>query len=134
MLVWADDPSMKSQVEHSFERVRWIILESDEVMVKCADEYARHFVFGGFEVHRQKIRRTRRKLWRRIALKIVAIAPKKLKRWARRNVTVEILRGFDWMGYPIEQVTHKLEQRGIEYSVYELKKPEELALRLDAMR
>lgn len=65
---------------------------------------------------------------------MVAVAPKKLKRWAKRNVTVQILKGFDWKGYPLEHVTHQLEQRGIEYSVSELKRVEELALRLDAMR
>jgi len=91
-------------------------------------------VFGGIEVHRQKIERTKRKVWRRIALKIVAVAPKKLKRWAKRNVSVQILKGFDWKGYPLEQVTNQLEERGIEFSISELKKVEELALQLDALR
>jgi glycosyltransferase domain-containing protein len=134
MVGWADDPNMKSEVEHYFEKVRHIISQGDGVSVERADEYARQFVFGGIEVHRQKIQRTKRKVWRRIALKIVAVAPKELKRWAKRNVSVQILKGFDWKGYPLEQVTNQLEERGIEFSISELKKVEELALQLDALR
>lgn len=50
MLGWADDPSMKSEVEHYFEKVRRIILEGDGVSVESANEYARQFVFGDLKL------------------------------------------------------------------------------------
>ena len=134
MLGWADDPKMKSEVAHYFEKVRNIILEGQGISAATAEQFAHQFVFGGFDAHREKIRRTQKKVWRRIAKKTVDHAPKSLKLWAKRNVPVAVLQGFDWKGFPVNVISEQLGSRRIEFSADELRRVESLALELDALR
>ena len=134
MLGWADDPQMASEVTHYFEKVRGIIEQGEGMSSKMAEEFARQFVYGGFDKHREKIRRSERKIWRRIAKKIVNRAPKSLKLWAKRNIPVAVLQGFDWKGYPVDVIEDQLTERNIEFSTDELRRVKDLALELDALR
>lgn len=134
MLGWADDPQMASEVTHYFEKVRGIIEQGEGMSRKMAEEFARQFVYGGFDKHREKIRRSERKIWRRIAKKIVDRTPKPLKLWAKRNIPVAVLQGFDWKGFPVEVIEDQLTERSIEFSGDELRRVMDLALELDALR
>lgn len=134
ILGWADDAAMASEVEHYFKKVMGIIAHGSGVSDQTAEELAIQFVFGGFDAHRAKIKRAKRKFLRRIALRVSAIAPRSLKLWAKRNVPVQVLQGFDWKGYSIETIEDQLKDRKIEYSAEDLKRVQSLALQLDALR
>ena len=85
-------------------------------------------------MHTEKIKRAERKIWRRIAKKAVDHAPKSLKLWAKRNVPVAVLQGFDWQGFPVDVIEDQLTEHKIEFSPDDLRRVEALALELNALR
>lgn len=134
MLGWADDPAMTSEVSHYFEKVTKIISEGSDIAPDDAREFAKQFVYGGFDAHREKIRKSQRNVWKQLAIRLVRITPKGIKRWAKRNVSVAVLKRFDWTGYPLEEVAQQLRVRGIEFNIDEIGRIEQLALHTDSLR
>lgn len=134
MLGWADDPTMKSEVSHYFEKVTRIISEGEDINPDDAQEFAKQFVYGGFDAHREKIKKSQQNVWKQFALWLVENTPKRLKLWAKRNVSVAVLKRFDWSGYPIDVVAQQLSDRGIEFNVEEIRRIEQLALQTDSLR
>lgn len=134
MLGWADNPAMSGEVEHYFQKVRKIVSQGDGISDDLAYELAHQYVYGGFDAHRDKVKRARRRVLRRLALKVSEIAPKSLKLWAKRNMPVQILQGFDWKGFPLESIESQLGERNIQYSSTDLHRVRILALQLDALR
>lgn len=134
MLGWADDPAMTSEVSHYFEKVAKIISEGSDIGPDDAREFASQFVYGGFDAHREKIQKSQQNVWKQFALWLVKNTPKKLKLWAKRNVSVSVLKRFDWTGYPLDVVAQQLSDRGIEFNTAEIKRIEQLALHTDSLR
>ena len=134
MLGWADDPEMAGEVEHSLQKVCGIVRQGEDVSNELADELAYQYVFGGFDAHRAKIKKAKRRFLRRIALQISTNSPKSLKLWAKRNVPVQVLQGFDWKGFTLDSIEKQLTDRGIEFSSVDLARVRSLALQLDALR
>lgn len=134
MLGWADNPEMAQEVAHYLKKVRGIIGQGLGISEEIATEFAHQYVYGGFDAHRAKIKRIKRRFWRRIALRLSLVAPKSLKLWAKRNVPVQVLQGFDWKGFTLESIEKQLLDSGIEFSTLDLQRVQSLALQLDALR
>ena len=134
MLGWADDPAMAAEVEHYFRKVLKIVAQGDGISDELAQELAHKYVYGGFDAHRAKVKRAKRRLLRRLALRVSKAAPRSLKLWAKRNMPVQILQGFDWKGFPLETIETQLTERRIQYSPEDLYRVRALALQLDALR
>ena len=133
MLGWADDPEMQAEVNHYVSKVEHLIQKGDGISTVQAHDAAQTFVYGGFEKHREKIRNTQRRMWPKIATRVMKSSPKSVRQWVKRRIPPKMLVGFDWAGYSITEITTQLVERGVTFSLEDLERVERFSLQTDLL-
>ena len=134
MLGWADNPSNRDEVLHYVKKVERIIGSEGSIEASKAHEFAKRFVYGGFETHRIKVQNSKRSFRRRLSEALIRYAPKSIKLAAKRIGPRKVLGYLDWQGFVIEETCNKLDQNGIAFNKRELQLIERLALETDLER
>ena len=113
---WATSDEYAEEVQHLRRKVEELLRREPSLTENQIEEYQRRFVDGGIRRQLVKERNPRRRAVRWARSLLVRYSPRRLRRFAKRNVPSQLLRFSGWQGESIEQTIRRLTTDGIAVS------------------